>query len=63
MAKRKDATLTKYAEGGYLLAMADGSEYEADTQIEAFKFARAEGVTRICSAVRADNFVLLCRED
>ncbi len=63
MATRKDATLTRYEAGGYLLSMADGSEYEADTQAEAFQFARAEGCTRVCSSVKAGQFVLLCRED
>lgn len=63
MAQRKDATLTRYPAGGYLLRMPDGSEYEADTQAEAFSFARDEGVTRVYSAVNPENYVLLCRED
>ena len=63
MARRMDATLKRYADGGYCLSLPDGSEYEADTQAEAFTFARAEGVTRIYSAVKADQFVLLSRED
>ena len=65
MAQRQDAKLARYpgADGGYLLSLPDGSEYEADTQIEAFSFARAEGVTRIYSAVNPSQYVLLCRED
>lgn len=63
MATRKDATLTRYEDGGYCLRLQDGSEYEADTQLEAFQFARSENVTRICSAAKPDQFVLLSRED
>ena len=63
MSARKEATLTRYPQGGYLLKMADGSEYEADTQSEAFSFARGEGVTRVYSVVNPTQFVQLSRED
>ncbi len=63
MGARKDATLTRYTQGGYLLTLPDGSEYEADTQVEAFAFARGEGVTRVYSVVNPAQFVQLSRED
>lgn len=63
MATRKDATLERYQAGGYILRLSDGSEYEADSQVEAFAFARAEGVTRIYSTVKPDQFVQLSREE
>lgn len=63
MATRKDATLERYEAGGYCLRLPDGSEYEADTQAEAFSFAREEGCTRIYSTAKPDLYVILTRED
>ena len=62
MATRKDAKITQYAEGGYVICIpSDCCEYEADTVGEAFSFARGEGVTRVYSA--GGKFVLLSKED
>ena len=63
MTERADAKLTRYQEGGYLLTLPDGSEYEVDTQAEAFKVARDEGATRIYSTVKPGQFVQLVIED
>lgn len=63
MAQRKDATITHYPQGGYLLTLPDGSEYEADTVPEAMAFARSENVTRVYSAAKPGQFVQLTRED
>lgn len=60
MAPRKDAILTSYTGGGYLLSLPDGSEFEADTTREAISFAHGEGCTRVYSSGR---FVLIGRED
>lgn len=37
------AFLKQYPEGGFILTMPDGSEYEADTKQDAYAFAHAEG--------------------
>ena len=64
MAKRKDATITKYEAGGYLMRLEDGTELEADTIAEAMRFAYNEGATRVYSAARPDGtFVTMGRED
>ena len=61
--ERKDAVLTKYDAGGYLLSIpSDGSEYEADTAKEAIHYAHEEGVTRVYSSVRPKQFVILAKE-